>query len=662
MAADQTLVNAAFALGRSNVPGDYSAIFNKQYEGLIASQNARYKMYGDIAKTAGDVGVQMAKDNIESNKQIKQMREDNRLATVNESAEKYKNGSPQNKSIVDNAYAALTDIKNEISAMGSDNLSFKEKKKEKDLLAKAAELRAVLVREKGALTTYMEAHSSSMIDYNSSMGGSSNPEQENYLDLLAQASSPVADHKALGIKMYRDENMELWIEGDAANITSRIYKANKKKLGKIESGENEFDPTTNSPYEGRKVDRISPGSPTEDDSTKESKTIKIRFKDLLAQVKYKDNKTTNVLNGIVAEMGSKGSQASKDFNLRLASNVNKKIKTTLLSPEANFNYIATNPIAIHGSSERTYKDDLGMSTGINEAIVNQLGLGSDILTLTDVNGDGKVNATDSDPKVLKEFNVELDKHNEAKALIIEKLTNPQTQAEREIAADELANYWTDFAKQEHAFIATENEPAVVTKEPSVREKLRAKQVNTLRNTVTRGGVASGFNVDIENNTITRVSDGKVVSPQTYIDEVTKTNMEIDASSVFKGEWATGSNAPNEKDYFASASKTGPSGIKIQGYNASKGELLGIRKRLLAGKGVNIGQNIDINPDGKGGWTFQKYRVAKKSGKIGGEKYKIGDRIPSGELQVYTSTKKLIASVFPPNEDFTNIPQYKKELK
>jgi len=651
MAADQTLVSAAFALGRSNVPGDYSRIFNKQYEGLIASQNARYKMYGDIAKTAGDIGIQMAKDNIESNKQIKKMREDNRLATNDESAEAYKNGSSMNNSIVANATQALTDIKKEIEAIG-DNPGFKEKRKEKDLLVKAAKLRASLNRDKGALTTFMEAHTEGMIDYNSSMGGSNNPQQENLLDLMAQANSPAADHPALGISMYTDDNMDLWIEGDIENITNRIYEANKKKLGEIDSGENAFDPTTDSPYEGPKVDRISPGSPTEDDSAKGPKTIKIRFKDLLAQVKYKDDKTTNVLNGIVGEMGSKGSQASKDFNLRLASGVNKKIKTTLLSKDTNFNYIATSPQNIQGGrGERIYKDDLGMSTGINEAIVNQLGLGSDILTLTDVNTDGVVNATDSDPKVLKEFNIELDKHNEAKALVIEKLTNPQTQAEREIAAGELANYWTDFARQEHEFIAKENEPEVKVTKLNATETLRKNQRQVLKNVAASGGVSDGFNVDVKNKTITRVSDGSTVSTQDYIDERTKSNLAITASSIFGTGWAEGSAVSTKvTDYFPSASSKGASGIKIgpESYNAPKGELGTMRSSIVAGKMFRLGPNIQVVPDknNPGGWIMNIYKRVK--GKV---------KIVSTEP--FVDTNELLKTHFPQVPGFTNVPQYKK---
>ena len=649
MAADQTLVSAAFALGRSNVPGDYSRIFNKQYEGLIASQNARYKMYGDITKTAGDIGTQMAKDNIESNKKIKQMREDNMLATIDEAAAALKTGS-QNKSIVDNATQALTDIKKEIEAIG-DNPGFKEKKKEKDLLIKAAKLRANSVRNKGALTTYMEAHTEGMIDYNSSMGGSNNPQQENLLDLMVQVNSPAADHPALGISMYTDEHMDLWIEGDIENITNRIYEANKKKLGKIDSGENAFDPTTDSPYEGPKVDRISPGSPTEDDSAKGPKTIKIRFKDLLAQVKYKDDKTTNVLNGIVGEMGSKGSQASKDFNLRLASGVNKKIKTTLLSKDTNFNYIATSPQNIQGGrGERIYKDDLGMSTEIDKTIVDQLGLGSDILTLADVNGDGVVNATDSDPKVLKKFNIELDKHNEAKALIIEKLTNPQTQAERDIAAGELANYWTDFARQEHKFIAKENEPTTVIK-PNAREVLRSKQVRNLKSIATNGGVSGGFNVDVENKTITRLSDGNTVSIQDYADEATGSKLEITASSIFGTGWAEGSAVSTKvTDYFPSASTKGASGIKIgpESYNAPKGELGTMRSSMVAGEMFRLGPNIQVVPDenNPGGWIMNTYKRVK--GKV---------KIVSTEP--FVNTNQLLKTHFPQVPGFTNVPQYKK---
>jgi len=61
MAADSVLVNAAFELGKSKIPGDYSDIFNKQYEGLIEFNNQRAKSMVDITEAAGGLVVQGVK-------------------------------------------------------------------------------------------------------------------------------------------------------------------------------------------------------------------------------------------------------------------------------------------------------------------------------------------------------------------------------------------------------------------------------------------------------------------------------------------------------------------------------------------------------------------------------------------------------------------------
>ena len=59
MGADATLVAAAYRMGMANVPGDYSASFNKQYEGIIATNQAMADMMGEASKVIGDVGGQM---------------------------------------------------------------------------------------------------------------------------------------------------------------------------------------------------------------------------------------------------------------------------------------------------------------------------------------------------------------------------------------------------------------------------------------------------------------------------------------------------------------------------------------------------------------------------------------------------------------------------
>ena len=52
--ADPTLVAAAYRLGQSYVPGDYSSIFEKQYQGLIAANKAKAQAGIDVLKSIGE--------------------------------------------------------------------------------------------------------------------------------------------------------------------------------------------------------------------------------------------------------------------------------------------------------------------------------------------------------------------------------------------------------------------------------------------------------------------------------------------------------------------------------------------------------------------------------------------------------------------------------
>jgi len=200
------------------------------------------------------------------------------------------------------------------------------------------------------------------------------------------------------------------------------------------------------------------------DSAEKRKVI--RVKDLHGMVMKKDKTSNGLGNAIILDMqkvatdmiktvDENGKKSEKyehaDFS-RLQTQTFKKFEKIFLSPDANIRYLATQPQVIgYGDSERTYKDDKQKDLNLNKVIVDQMGLGSDILTLADVNTDGSIDKLDSDPAVLKEYGIELSKHNEAKAMIIEKLTNPQTESERKVAAKELANYWTRHAKAEFIY-------------------------------------------------------------------------------------------------------------------------------------------------------------------------------------------------------------------
>ena len=52
--ADATLVSAAYRLGASYGPADYSKIFQMQYESLAKSIQAKSEMIGDVAISFAD--------------------------------------------------------------------------------------------------------------------------------------------------------------------------------------------------------------------------------------------------------------------------------------------------------------------------------------------------------------------------------------------------------------------------------------------------------------------------------------------------------------------------------------------------------------------------------------------------------------------------------
>jgi len=438
MGADSVLVNAAYKLGQSNVPGDYSDIFNKQYEGLIAYNKARYKTIGDAFKVVGEQ-VEKINTSIDNRKKA-DIKADNLLfnetyetaatdvanAKMKKSNKQFEEGSPQNMAHVNAANTKFESLKSQLSVLADKTiLSKADKKLQSELRGKAEKMKKNLVKAKGTVITNTSAYSEGHINNALSFDGS--PDEQL---LFAQVHDPDADLESLGVRVYWDDNEELQYEY-TPNRLQKEYEQNKRK----DAG-GDYSPI---------LGEFAPGN---------TKTISANK--LASMMVLKDVKANADANALLTKAGTHASEvigktknlAHADFS-RVETSIYNDYNSLFLNEKTNIQDITTRETLV-GNTNRIYKNDIGSNGGITRAIVNQLGIGSDVFTEADLNGNGKLDAN------------ELEKHEGAKAEIIEKLTNPQTRSEREVAASELARYWTLHAKAEFEYIRKQNEPTITT--------------------------------------------------------------------------------------------------------------------------------------------------------------------------------------------------------
>ena len=362
MAADSTLVKAAFDLGKSRVPGDFSAIFNKQYEGLIAFNNQRAQGMADITKAAGGLaidltkaGVEIAQKNKEFNAEYKSMTDDYTSALNAESADIYKKGSSQNQSVVDHAHGVIDDYKAQITGLQADgNPNKKTKKKIMELYGDLEKFRGKLNEERANVLIANELYETDEVDLANSYGGDPNLQA-----VAAIQRSPKGDQKAMGISYFRNEDNDLVMRYPTNILNFAYLEGVRKDQMQAASG----------------VD--SPGLDKSTQSTlPQAEYETITVKALNSMIVKKDHMSNNAANGVIEEaaLASKAQDKSTkklmhgDFS-RIKVQTYDKFYDIFKSKDANIQYLATNPLTIgYGSSKRTYKQDLAMNQDINVAV------------------------------------------------------------------------------------------------------------------------------------------------------------------------------------------------------------------------------------------------------------------------------------------------------
>ena len=421
MAADATLVQAAFALGRSRVPGDYSDIFKVQYEGLIAAQKARYEGIGKVVKQVGETITEVkkenkkrqeadiAKDNLIFKDTYEQIATDVSSAKLEDYSGQYEDGATQNSSMVNITNDHFENIKNQLQVFSDKGILSKEDKKmQTDLRSRAEKMKNKLIKHKAGVISTTASYNEDHVNQKLSFIGSPNEQM-----LFAQVHDPNANWEELGITAFWDDNDEL-----NYTYSNQIQK--------------EYDSSS---------EVITPSST-------------ISHSKLASMMVLKDIKGNNDANALLTKAGTMSSEtigktknlAHKDWS-RVKSSIYNDYYSLFMNKKTNIQDLTTREVLV-GNTNRTYVNDLGSNTLIDETLINQLGIGSDEFSVEEWR-DGKIDANELASKA----------HEGARAELIQKLTNPQTQSERKVAADELSKYWTAQAKTEFDYIREQSAPS-----------------------------------------------------------------------------------------------------------------------------------------------------------------------------------------------------------
>ena len=470
--ADATLVAAAYRLGQSNVPGDFSKIFEKQYEGLIAANKAKASMQGEMLETVTDafgniVDTQRKKDkdaedvtkkanegypwndDSSDSKYYEPTAEEKVIGNytdgqIKKSAANFNGGSGLNPAHTDadeNYIKSISEEYKNLSEWKGLKQSTSNQKKKKDLLKQITSFRQIYNKDQAQFSSTATSWDKGLVSKNTSF--KNQPELKMLWTQLMQGDANFAEK---GIKVYRD-----------ASSGKKMIEYTPGRMGvemKSIVGDSDYDFTLEDSKEKRQISQeelLSYIKPKETKSENDMNTISTQ---LLGNI---NKTTTNPINGAKV-------RTIKDFDEK-AGKIERSYYDIAIATD-NPNDIYTRELLV-GDTPRVYASDLQSNRSIDEAVISQMGIGSDVFTAKELE-DGVIDPT------------ELAKHKDAKAKIMEMLTNPKTSFQKEIAAKEYAKYRTDMLRKVFNDERTRIDDAekIETKEEKAR-RLQAYEINSI---------------------------------------------------------------------------------------------------------------------------------------------------------------------------------------
>jgi len=442
MGADATLVNAAYASAMANVPGDWSKIFNKQYEGLLLAHTAKWGAFGDAFEKIGEEGKEIAQaaterqqawedkitdkiDNIWETLGVDsitpgELAVANTKQSVDENQNHYQDGGPSNVGMFIAVQERFENIKNKIQKINKKKFPSKKEKQERILLYKNFDvMKRGMINDKAAAIQFHKANIggvNGLIDWDRMARMADN--QEIDLELISL------------LKDVHDPNIDF----EKAGITVRFNDKNEKIIDYFEG---RLGIQYNMNNGGSMYNMMTYGT---------AQNVKsIKYKDLMKTVKYKataeETKIGEILDGVAAEATAvkKGTKipVNKSWTNKITGGLKSKTRKSIIAELKNgdvINFLATNPML---GTERVYANDIA---GYIDVLTYQDILGKDVSKF-DINKDGEINR-----KELSAIGKDV-LSNEDKTKIKEALINPKTDKELISAQNEYADYLTNIAEQ-----------------------------------------------------------------------------------------------------------------------------------------------------------------------------------------------------------------------
>jgi hypothetical protein len=388
--ADSTLVQSSFMLGRSAVPGDWSNIFNKQYEGLIAAHKTRAQAYGfalgTIAKTTGDV-LETITEQKGERKETRETKFDeiqeqidagiNDLVQTHakktignkKNVQHYQQGGGMPKWNSDAYQNRLEEYKSELEAL--DNKTFlnkKDREKRTEIYRKLDQLKKNMINEKGIWRTIVDAHANNSINLDLSYKDNKDRQM-----LLSQYLGYDSN--------YEDQEIEVWLDDD--NNDKKMITYTPGRLGKQYKANNLRNPTLFGEYH---IDPVG-GTP-----------ITISEEELFAGVQYKDVATETALTGLTAtSIDNAAEYLDKDSKTYVVTNYDElsinniaKTKEILGKDDVNLLDLATRDMENIPGQTRVRNFVKELDEYISNTTYEKLGIDINAIEAADTDGDGRI--------------------------------------------------------------------------------------------------------------------------------------------------------------------------------------------------------------------------------------------------------------------------------